>query len=61
VLDLNVRGLNLEARQLEVRQKIEESQCSIICLQETKTDFFTTESLGNFGQKGLIILHTHRR
>jgi exonuclease III len=40
VLDLNVRGLNSEERQLDVRAKIEESQCSIICLQETKMEFF---------------------
>ena len=31
-----MRGLNSEARQLAVKQKIDESGCSIICLQETK-------------------------
>ena len=36
VLCWNVRGLNSAARQRAVREKIEESQCSIICLQETK-------------------------
>lgn len=29
-------GLNSEARQLAVRQKIDESGCSVVCLQETK-------------------------
>src|SRR4051794_4884912 len=32
----NVRGLNFAARQRFVRGKIDESQCAIICLQETK-------------------------
>ena len=31
-----MRGLNSENRQRAVRQKIEESGCSVICLQETK-------------------------
>ena len=29
-------GLNFEAWQLAVKQKIDESGCSVICLQETK-------------------------
>ena len=36
VLCWNVRGLNAEARQLAVRQKIDESGCSIVCRQQTK-------------------------
>ena len=36
VLCWNVRGLNSEARQLAVKQKIDESGCSVVCLQETK-------------------------
>ena len=36
VLCWNVRGLNSEARQLAVKQKIDESGCSMVCLQETK-------------------------
>ena len=36
VLCWNVRGLNSEARQLAARQKIDESGCSVVCLQETK-------------------------
>lgn len=36
VLCWNMHGLNSEARQLAVKQKIDESGCSIICLQETK-------------------------
>ena len=36
VLCWNVRGLNSEARQLAVKQKIDESGCSVVCVQETK-------------------------
>ena len=35
-----MRGLNSPARQHDVRAKIEESHCSIICLQETKCQSF---------------------
>src|SRR3954462_7595954 len=36
VLCWNVRGLNSATRQRAVREEIDESQCSIICSQETK-------------------------
>ena len=48
VLCWNVRGLNSEVRQRAVRAKIEESQCSIVCLQETKCDFFDQRSIRKF-------------
>jgi hypothetical protein len=32
VLCWNVRGLNSDHRQIDVRAKIEESECDIICL-----------------------------
>jgi exonuclease III len=35
-----VRGINAENRQRQVRAKIEESECDIICLQETKCESF---------------------
>ena len=38
VLCWNVRGLNSIARQNAVREKIEHSQCAVICLQETKCE-----------------------
>jgi exonuclease III len=40
ILCWNVRGLNSENRQRAVRSKIDESDCNIICLQETKCDTF---------------------
>ena len=36
ILCWNVRGLNSEARQHSVREKVIDSQCSVVCLQETK-------------------------
>ena len=40
VLCWNVRGLNADNRQREVRAKIDESECDVICLQETKCEAF---------------------
>ena len=51
VLCWNVRGLNSEARQRAVRQKIEESQCSIACLQETKCTSFDSRTIKSFCPK----------
>src|SRR3954463_4599613 len=48
VLCWNVRGLNSEARQRDVRNKIDESGCSIICLQETKIDSFYLRLIRKF-------------
>lgn len=36
----NVRGINSDAKWNAIRHKIEESSCSIFCLQETKREFF---------------------
>ena len=36
VLCWNVKGLNSELSQRVLREEINESQCSIVCLQETK-------------------------
>ena len=48
VLDWNVRGLNSDKRQRDVRAKVDESNCSIVCLQETKMDFFDHRILRKF-------------
>jgi exonuclease III len=40
VLCWNVRGINSEGRQREVQAKIDESECDIVCLQETKCEVF---------------------
>ena len=59
VLCWNVRGLNADNRQREVRSKIEESDCDIICLQETKCESFDWRLLRKFCQKNTILLHMH--
>jgi exonuclease III len=51
VLCWNVRGLNFEARQREVRSKIQESECDIICLQETKCERFDWRLIRKFCPK----------
>ena len=48
VLCWNVRGLNSLERQRDVRAKIEESNCSIIFLQETKCDSFDLRLIRKF-------------
>jgi len=40
VLSWNIRGINAEGKWLALKNKIEESGCSIICLQETKRHDF---------------------
>jgi hypothetical protein len=43
VLCWNVCDLSVENRQREVRSKIVECECDIICLQETKCESFTSD------------------
>lgn len=40
ILYWNMRGMNSDAKCLALRNKIDESNCSIVCLQETKKEFF---------------------
>lgn len=47
----NVCGLNSENRQREVRSKIDESECDIICLQETKCEAFDWRLIRKFCPK----------
>ena len=49
VLCWNVRGLNSEARQRAVRQRIEESRCATV--QETKCSSFDSRSIKSFYPK----------
>ena len=57
VLCWNVRGLNSEVGHRAVRAKMEESPCSVICLQATKCGVFITELLEKFALNDLTILH----
>lgn len=38
ILNWNIRGLNDDDKQRAVRAKIEESACSVVCIQETKKE-----------------------
>src|SRR4051812_15162084 len=51
ILCRNIRGLNSESRKRAVRAKIEESDCAIICLQETKCEFFYHRFIRKFSPK----------
>lgn len=48
VLCWNVRGLNADTKWNSVRDKIFESACDVICLQETKKNFFDENFIKNF-------------
>lgn len=48
ILNWNIRGLNAENKWLALMQKIEESACSIVCLQETKRENFDLHYIRNF-------------
>jgi hypothetical protein len=51
VLDWNVRGLNDKDKRLAVFNKIKESNCAIICLQETKCESFDRSFIRSFYPK----------
>ena len=51
VLDWNVRGLNDKDKRLLVYNKIDESQCAIICLEETKCESFDHSFIRTFCPK----------
>jgi exonuclease III len=51
VLCWNVRGLNSEKHQRALRSKIEEIQCSIICVQETKCEYIDHKLIRKFCPK----------
>jgi hypothetical protein len=40
ILCWNIRRLNASGKWDVVRNKLEESTCSIVCLEETKRDYF---------------------
>ena len=57
ILNWNVRGINSHIRWDDIRAKIEESNCGIICLQETKRDYFDQAYLRIFLQEDTTNLH----
>jgi exonuclease III len=49
-----VRGLNSDSRKRDVHAKTNESECDIICLQETKCEGFEWRFIRKFCLKDLI-------
>jgi exonuclease III len=47
ILSWNIRGINSEGKWDAIRCKVAESGCDIICLQETKREFFDSQYLRN--------------
>lgn len=53
ILCWNIRGINSEAKWDALRNKIDESASSIICLQETKKESFDSLFLRKFAPRHL--------
>jgi exonuclease III len=51
ILCWNIRGINVTPKWDAIHDKIEESACSIICLQETKKEHFDMSFIHNFAPK----------
>lgn len=51
ILCWNIRGINVREKWDAVRNKIEESACSVICLQKTKKESFDTPFIRNFAPR----------
>jgi len=51
ILSWNIRGINAPSKWEAIRNKIEESSCSIICLQETKREHFDISFIRNFAPR----------
>jgi exonuclease III len=51
ILNWNLRGINSEKKWLALASKISESNCDIVCLQETKRGLFDNQYLRNFCPK----------
>ncbi|KAG2577120.1 hypothetical protein PVAP13_6NG087545, partial [Panicum virgatum] len=53
ILCWNVRGINSQAKWDALRNKIDESSCAIMCIQETKRDSFDASYIRNFAPRRL--------
>jgi exonuclease III len=57
ILDWNVRGINSDTKWNSVRDKIVESGCEIVCLQETKREVLDLNYIKNFCPPDFDSLH----
>ena len=53
ILCWNVRGINGQSKWDALRNKIDESSCAVVCLQETKRASFDTPYIRNFAPRRL--------
>jgi exonuclease III len=53
ILNWNLRGINSKKKWLALANKISESNCDIVCIQETKRESFDDQHLRNFCPKKL--------
>lgn len=51
ILCWNIRGLNASAKWDALRDKIEKSACSVICLQEIKKEHIDSSFIRNFAPR----------
>ena len=51
ILNWNIRGINSKDKWMAISNKIEESGCVILCLQETKKENFDASYIKNFCPK----------
>jgi endonuclease/exonuclease/phosphatase family metal-dependent hydrolase len=58
VLCWNVRGLNAKEKWEAIRDKISESGCDVICLQETKRQFLMSNLSKNSALLALMLLNS---
>jgi hypothetical protein len=53
ILFWNIRGLNLQEKWDAIRDKISESACQVLCIQETKRETFDNFYIKKFCPKSL--------
>ena len=53
ILYWNIRGINAQAKWDALRNKIDESSCAIVCIQETKKECFDASYIRNFAPRRL--------
>lgn len=51
ILCWNVRGINAQEKWDAIREKIEESACALICIQETKREHFDASFVRKFAPR----------
>jgi exonuclease III len=53
ILSWNIRGINSESKWDVVRSKVYEAKCDVLCLQETKREFFDLQYIKKFCRRNL--------